>query len=297
MGGNNTGMPIEPVDGPANMPPRSIQALWRMANADYLRALRVPLRRGRLYEDNEFQLQPIVLSEGLASRLWPHGSDPIGRKVRLRNGQVFTVFGVVGDVRMVNRREEPQPTMYFRPFFLSDLTLVVRTTGEPRTLAPALREVIKRIDPAQPIFNVRTMDALLDANAERPRLQTNLLTAFAGLALLLGVVGVAGIVAYTVERRTADLAVRLALGATPAAAMRNAARGGIAASLIGLTLGLVAAWRLSHSLSSVLYKVRPNDPSTFSGVAIVLLAVAVAACWLPARRASRIDPAAALRRE
>src|SRR5262249_25549905 len=135
------------------------------------------------------------------------------------------------------------------------------------------------------------------ANAERSRLQTTLLTSFACLALLLGAVGVAGVVAYTVERREPDLALRLALGATPAAAMRNAARGALTASITGLLFGLLGAWALSQSFSGALYKVRTDDPSTFAGVAIVLLGVAIIACGLPARRASHIDPAAALKRE
>jgi putative ABC transport system permease protein len=297
MGGGNTGMPVVPVERPANVPDQDIQASWRMANAGYLRTLRIPLRRGRLYEESESKLQAMVLSERLASQLWPDGSDPIGRQVRLGNGQVFTVFGIVGDVRMINRRDDPGPAMYFRPFFLSDLTLAIRTTTEPRDLVPALRQAVNRIDPAQPLFNVRTMDALLDANAERSRLQTTLLTSFACLALLLGAVGIAGVVGYTVERRAPDLALRLALGATPAAAMRNAARGGLTASVTGLFLGLLGAWSFSQSLSGTLYKVRANDPSTFAGVGIILLGVAVIACWLPARRATRIDPAAALKQE
>jgi len=297
MSGGNTSMPIVPVERPANVPEQGIQASWRMANAGYLRTLRIPLRRGRLFEDSDSKRQAIVLSEGLARRLWPDGSDPIDRKVRLGNGQVFTVVGIVGDVRMTDRRAEPQPAMYFRPFFLSTLTLAVRTTTEPANLVRALRERVKRIDPLQPLFNIQTMDAILDANAERSRLQTTLLTSFACLALLLGAVGIAGVVAYNVERRAPDLALRLALGATPAAAMRNAAHGGLTASLVGLALGLLGAWVLSRSLSSVLYKMRPDDPSTFAAVGTVLLGVAVIACWLPARRVTHIDPATALKRE
>jgi predicted permease len=297
MGGGYTSMPIVPVDRPATVPERGIQAGWRMADAAYLRTMRIPLGRGRLYEDSERSREDIVLSEGLARQLWPDGSDPIGRQIRLGNGQVFAVAGIVGDVRMINRRDEPPPAMYFKPFFLSDLTLVIRTTGEPRSLGPALRAAVKRIDPAQPLFNVRTMEALVDASEERSRLQTTLLTAFAGLALLLGIIGIAGVVAHSVERRTPELAVRLALGATPAEAMRNVARGGVIASLTGLMAGLLGAWALSRTLNNVLYEVRADDPSTFAGVAFVLFAVAIAACWVPARRALRIDPAMALKRE
>jgi putative ABC transport system permease protein len=297
MSGNDTSMPIVPVERPAGIPERGIQASWRMADAGYLRTLQIPLRRGVLFEDTVSRLPEMVLSEGLARQLWSDGTDPIGRQVRLASGQVFTVVGIVGDVRISDRRLEPQPAMYFEPFFLSTLTLVVRTTSEPEDLARALRETVKRIDPAQPLFNVRTMDAVLDANAERSRLQTILLMSFAGLALLLGALGIAGVVAYSVERYTPELALHLALGATPATAMRKAASGGLSASTIGLLLGLLGAWALSRSLSAALYQVRPDDPSTFAVVAIVLIGVASLACWIPARRAARIDPATALKQE
>ena len=137
----------------------------------------------------------------------------------------------------------------------------------------------------------------MESNAERPRVQTTLLTAFATLALLLGAVGIAGVVAYTVERRTRDLAVRLALGATRAQAMSNAARGAWIASITGLVLGLLGAWGLNRWLTSMLFEVRPDDPFTFTAVAAALMAVSFAACWLPARRAARIDPAIALKHD
>src|SRR5262249_17061186 len=164
---------------------------------------------GRLFGDSDSKRQTIILSEGLVRRLWSDGSDPIGRQVRLGNTQVFTVIGIVGDMRMTDRRDDPAPAMYFKPLFLSTLPLTVRTTRVLRDLVRALRETVKRIDPAQPLSNIRTMDGILDANAERSRVQTVLLSAFASLALVLGAIGIAGVVAFTVERRTPDLAVRL----------------------------------------------------------------------------------------
>jgi ABC-type antimicrobial peptide transport system permease subunit len=222
----------------------------------------------------------------------------VGRQVRIGNGTVFTVVGIAGDVRMQDLRTDPRATMYFPTFSGSrNLRLAIRTTGPPENFAPTLRDAVKRIDPTQPLFNVRTMEQIVGNSADGQRTQTMLLTAFAALALLLGAVGVAGVVAYTVERRTKDLAVRLALGATKAQAMRNAARGGLTASGIGLALGLMGAWLLNRWLASLLFQVRPDDPLTFGFVSIILLAVAGIACWLPAQRASRIDPAIALRRE
>jgi ABC-type antimicrobial peptide transport system permease subunit len=141
------------------------------------------------------------------------------------------------------------------------------------------------------------MDRIIETNAERPRIQTTLLTAFAALALVLGAVGIAGVVAYTVERRTRDLAIRMALGATRTQAMGNAARGALIASGAGLVLGLLGAYGLNQSLTSMLFQIRPDDPITFAAVAATLMTIALAACWLPARRAARIDPAFALKHD
>jgi putative ABC transport system permease protein len=298
MAGGNTSMPIISTPRPAGVPEQGVQAWWRMATADYLKTMQIPLKRGRFFTVNDRQLPPIILSERLVPQLWPDGSDPVGRQVRLANKIVFTVVGIVGDVRMQDLRSEPIGAMYFPPSAdARGLRIAIRTTGAPENFAPTLRDAVKRIDPTQPLFNVRTMEQIVGSSAEGQRTQTVLLTAFAALALLLGAVGVAGVVAYTVERRTKDLAVRLALGATRAQAMRNAARGGLTASGIGLALGLLGAWLLTRWLASLLFQMRPDDPLTFAFVSIILLTVAGAACWLPAQRASRIDPAIALRRE
>jgi len=298
MAGGNTSMPIISTPRPAGVPEQGVQAWWRMATADYLKTMQIPLKRGRFFTVNDRHPPPIILSERLVPQLWPDGSDPVGRQVRLANKIVFTVVGIVGDVRMQDLRSEPIGAMYFPPSAdARGLRIAIRTTGAPENFAPTLRDAVKRIDPTQPLFNVRTMEQIVGSSAEGQRTQTVLLTAFAALALLLGAVGVAGVVAYTVERRTKDLAVRLALGATRAQAMRNAARGGLTASGIGLALGLLGAWLLTRWLASLLFQMRPDHPLTFAFVSIILLTVAGAACWLPAQRASRIDPAIALRRE
>jgi putative ABC transport system permease protein len=208
------------------------------------------------------------------------------------------VVGIVGDVKLTDVREEaPAATMYFQPFFLSALTLAIRTTIDPSELTNTLKDAVRRVDPAQPLSNIRTMEVIVESNIERARLQTTLLAAFACLALLLGAIGVAGVVAYSVERRTPELAVRLALGATPAQAMHVAARAGLIASLTGLAFGLLGARGLSETLSDLLYKVQPGDSMTFASVATALFAVSIGACWLTARRATRIDPAEALKQE
>lgn len=296
-GRQNTGMPVVPVERPAGMPEQGIQAQWRWASEEYLSTLRVPLLRGSYFNAAYSKGSGIVLSQDLAARLWADGTDPIGRQVRLANGSIYTVIGVVGEVRMTDLRQEPVGTMYYKPYFGGTLSVVARTAGDPSSLIGPLRNVVRRLDPAQPVFFVSTMDQLVEANGARSRLQTTLLAVFAGLALLLGAVGVAGVVAYSVERRAPELALRLALGSTPEQAMRTAARGALTSSCAGLVLGLLGAWILSRFLTTLLYGVRAHDPATFITVGAALLAVAVVACWLPARRATRIDPAAALKQE
>jgi predicted permease len=299
LGGRGyTGMPIVPIPRPDGVPEQGVQASWRWVNADYLRTIKVPLTRGRLFDATDAKQQTIVLSERLVRSLWPDGSNPIDKQVRLGNGVTYTVIGVVGDIRMVDLRSDPVGTMYYPPPpGWSARSVVIRTTVPPGNLTSSLRDVVKRIDPHQPLFDVRTMDRIIESNADRPRIQTTLLTAFAALALVLGAVGIAGVVGYTVERRSRDLAVRLALGATRTQAMGNASRGALIASFTGLGLGLLGAWKLSQWLTSMLFQVRPDDPITFAAVAATLIAVSLAACWLPARRAARIDPAIALKHE
>jgi putative ABC transport system permease protein len=297
LGNPNTSMRIVPVERPSCVPEKGIQGLWRMATADYLATLKVPLRRGRLFNSGDAGRHAIVLSESLAGKkLWPDGSDPLERAVRLGNGQVYMVVGIVGDVRHVQLNAEPG-TMYFEPPYLADLTLVVRTQGDPVAFAPFLRQAVHRFDPKQPLDNIRTMDRIIEQSSQQPYIQAVLFGCFGMVALLLGAVGVAGVVAHTVERRTRDLAVRLALGATPGNAMRSAARGSLAAASTGLALGLAGAWGLGSFFSTLWYHVRPDDPATFIVVDAVWLAVALIACWLPARRVTRIDPVVALRME
>lgn len=300
FGGGNTSMGVEPVGRSSIAPEKNIQAAWRIVTADYLRALKVPLRRGRLFEEHEDQSRrPIMLSEGLARRLWPDGSDPVGRQVRVGGMPPSTVVGVVGEVRQLALAEEPMPTMYMPIswYIWPTMTLVVRTTMEPGSMAASLRRVVARLDAAQPVFDIRTMDRLVSNSAARPRLHTTLLAGFALLALVLGAVGVAGVVAYTVARRTQELGLRMALGASPGRVAGEVARAGLVVCAWGLAAGLVGAWALGRVIAGLLFGVRPDDAPTFVVTGLVLLAVAFLACWLPARRATRIDPMVALKSE
>jgi predicted permease len=295
----DTSMTLGPIPRPQGVPPQGIQASWRIVTNDYLQTLQVPVRRGRLFDKSRDPRWPIVLSEQLVHRLWPQGQDPIGHEVWLSNGKVFTVIGVVGDVRQTGLANPPTLTMYFPStyFLWPTMTLVVRSHGDPVTLARSVREAVAKIDPNQPLFDVRTMRSIVSENAAEPRLNAVLLTSFAALALLLAGVGVAGVIAYAVVQRTPELAVRQALGASPRQAMQHVLSSGLRMCVLGIVAGGAAALALGRTLSGVLFGIEAQDPATFAATGVALLAIAMVACWLPARRATRIDPALALRGE
>jgi len=293
----DTSMTITPVPRSAGVPEEGLQASWRIVSADYFRTLQVPLRQGRFFAERGEPRHSMMLSEGLARQLWPGGENPVGRQVRLGNHQIFDVVGTVGDVRQRELREEPTPTMYMSPSWSlwPSMTLVVRTHGDPAGLARAIRGTVKRLDPDQPLSAFQTMRTAVSANAAAPRLQAILLASFAGLALLLAVVGVAGVVGYTVGQRTREIAVRLVLGSSPGGAVWQVLRKSLLMCTLGIVLGIGAALAVGRALSSVLYGVGAHDPLTFAATAAVLFAAALVACWLPARRATQVSPSLVLR--
>lgn len=294
----DTGMSVLPLPRPENVPEEGIQASWRLITADYFQTMRIPLLRGRAFTRDESPKRNLLLSKGLARRLWPGGEDPVDREVKLSNGQTFRVIGVVGDVRQVGLAEDPTPTFYMSTarFLMPTMTLVVRTaTEEPTSLSQSIRQVVKRLDPRQPVSDFQTMRTAVRANAAAPRLNTILLASFAGLALLLAVVGVAGVVGYAVGQRTRELAVRLALGSSPGQAVRLVMRSGLGICTIGILVGLAVSLALGRAVAGVLYGVDAYDPATLLLTAAVLFGAAAYACWLPARRVARISPSLTLR--
>jgi putative ABC transport system permease protein len=297
-GAGGPGMEVAPTQASLASARR---AHWRIATSGYFQAIGIRLLRGRLFETDEREtpggFRAVIVSESLARRLWPDETDPIGRQVWLGNGQVRTVIGVVGDVHQTGLANGMTPTMYMPPswVFLTTNVLVVRTAGEPASMASAIRDAVHRVDPQQALFNVRTMDDHLRASAARERLNATLLGAFALLALAVGSVGVAGMVAHAVAQRRPELAVRMALGARASRVMREVVSDGIRLCLYGLVIGLAGAVTLGRALSSFLFGVRPDDPTIFSVAGLTLFTVALAACCLPALRVIRIDPATELR--
>jgi putative ABC transport system permease protein len=268
--------------------------------ADYFRVMGIPLKRGRLItdEDRTGSVPVIVVSESTANALWP-GQDPIGRRVRIggaTSGDWRTIVGVAGNVRHAGLAAEPGLQMYLPQAQVTDgfLVLVARA-ADPQSLAAPLRRVVRELDPSVPIFDVATMEELVERAAAEPRFVMRLLSGFAALALVLAAIGLYGVVAYAVAERRREIGIRIALGATPKDVRRLVLRTGAATVALGLFTGAAASLLLLRLLRSMLFGVGANDPATLIGAGALLAAVALAAHWGPVRQALRVDPMASLR--
>jgi putative ABC transport system permease protein len=270
---------------------------WRSVTPDFFRAMGIPLVRGRTFTpaDTAGAEQVIIVSSALARRWWP-GEDPIGKRFLWGGDSPKTVVGVVGDVRDIELESDVRP-LVFRPFgqlgWLST-TVLVRTDGDPRQVADAVRDAIWSLDP-ELALTVQPLQRQLDAAVEQPRFSMLLVSALAGVALLLAAMGTYGMMAFSVAQRTRELGIRLALGAQPRLAMRLVLRHGSLLALTGIGAGLLGALALTRFLRELLYQTSAVDLPTFAAVGGILWIVAVAASYLPARRAMRVDPMLALR--
>jgi putative ABC transport system permease protein len=273
---------------------------WRTVSPGYFRLMGIPLLAGRDFTDRDGPgaTDAILVSRATAQKFWG-SQNPIGKMLhRPTVTSLYTVIGVVGEVRHTALNQE-FPCLYFsaatRPAPLMDI--VVRTQGQPLSVQQSARSRIHDIDPELPLTNVRTLSDYVYDNAAQPRLNAALLGVFAGVALLIAAIGVYGVLAYSVNRRTREIGLRVALGAQPSGVLWWIARQGMLVAMAGIGAGLAAAIALSRVLAALLYQVEPRDPLTFTAVAVLLSAVALTACLEPARRASRVDPIVALRDE
>ncbi len=242
----------------------------------------------------------------MVRRYWPD-DDPLGRRIRVRDDLPWlTVIGIVEDVKKQDLRSEPGPTLYFSHAQMAtvnrlgptrSMTVAMRAQGSPMALAGQVRSVLAEVDPLLPVTRLRTMEDVVHRSVADSRFSTLLLSGFAGVALLLALIGVYGVLAYFVTRRSRELGVRQALGATAADLIRLVLGEGVRLGVLGLTVGLLLALGLVRLLSSQLYDVSPLDPGVYAGVSALLLGAVLAACWLPARRAARTDPMTVLREE
>jgi predicted permease len=300
FGGGNSGIDVVPegaADGAAG-----VATDWRAVSADYFRALRVPLLRGRTFAESDSGEAPcvVLVSQHLAQAVW-EGEDPVGK--RLRPGGPAnawcTVVGVVGNVRNLELDAEPRPALYipYAQFQQSSMSLVIRSPLSAAALVPAVRREVAEVDPELPVSAVRTMDQILTGSAAQPRFNAWLLGLLAGTALLLAAVGLYGLLSYSVAQRRREFGIRMAIGARSADVLRLVLGQGLALGLGGLALGILGAWAASRLLSSLLYGVTGTDAVTYGAVSVLVILAATLACYVPARRASRLDPAVALRVE
>ena len=276
---------------------------YRVVTPEYFATVGLPLKRGRLLTADDRRERPaVVINEALARKYY-EGEDPVGKEIYLGapDNRLFdrgTIAGVVGNTRDAGLGSDPLPTVYI-PYAVMPMwpsfSYVVRTTGEPLAVAGAAREAIRALDPNVPVRDVRTLDAVLAESVAPARWSTTLLGVFAAVALVMAALGVFGVLSFLVTQRTRELGIRIALGAAPAAVRRMVVGQGVGLVAAGLALGVAGAIALTRLMASLLYGVSATDPVTYAGVAAVLVGVAVLASYLPARRATRVDPMIALR--
>jgi putative ABC transport system permease protein len=285
-------------DQPPPAPGRAPVALYRVVDADYFETLRIRVLAGRVLEpgDREGAPRAIVISQRMADQFWP-GEDPIGRPIQISGQAPATVVGVVANVRSqaVARQTDPEMYVPHAQTNLRTITYAIRSTVDSTQVQAAAREVVRRTDARLPLISPGAMSALVDEELARPRFYLLLLSLFAVLAVALAAVGVYGVVAYVVTQRTREIGLRMALGATPRQVVGLMLWQGLRPAGLGMALGLGVAVAAGRLLQGLLYEVQPHDPMTLISVSMVVLAVVMIACGIPARRASAVAPSDALR--
>jgi predicted permease len=308
--GIRTGFDIEGRP-PAGPEARLLTAV-RPVSSEYFAALGIPILRGRAFTAAEDRFGPppvLVVSQEFVKKYFPN-ENPIGKHITLgishdtaeSNTPVDSkgeIIGVVADVKQNDLKEAPMPAVYLPhgTFPESDMTFILRSTADVATLATAIRARVSEVDPNMPIYDLETMDTALSGSVSQPRFYMELLSWFAGLALLLAALGIYGVISYGVAQRVRELGIRIALGATNEKILTLVLREGLALVAVGLVVGIVGAVALTRLLSSMLYGVQPTDAPTLVLVPVTLVITAVAATYLPARRAARVDPVIAMRSE
>ncbi len=275
---------------------------WNVAQPGYFRTMGIQVLRGRDFDerDGEKSTPVIIISEGMAREMFP-GQDPIGKRIRSwRDENVYReIVGIARDTRYYGLTDKPANTVYVphRQDAWRTMVLTARTKTDPYALLPSIRGAIRAHDPKLTIAEIRTMDQVLSTALSSVRFTTFLLAVFAGLALTLAAVGIYGVMSYVVARRAHEFGVRMALGAQARDVLRNVLGQGIAITLAGITLGILSAAALTRLLASLVFGVSPRDLATFLAIAGAVTVIALAACLIPARRATRVDPSIALRYE
>ena len=279
---------------------------WRFIHGDYFKTMRIPLKFGRLFTDaDRTTTTPVtIVNETFARTFFDEPSAAIGRMLIIRSGRTgedesVQIVGVVGDVRHISLDKAPVPEI-FRPLtqtFMFPMAMVARTQGPPEQSAAAVRQIGFEVDPVVPVAEMQPYTTLVAGTIGRPRLISFLLTIFAAAGLGLGLIGVYGVAAYRVRQREREIGIRLALGALPGAMARHVVTQGLQYATAGIVIGLPAAFLLSRVMSSMVFGITTRDPLTFAALPILIVMVTTIACYLPARRASRIDPVVAIKQD
>jgi len=321
--GNNGWQTSFVIDGqPA--PPREQTPLMEacLVTPDYFKAMNIPVLRGRVFTDrddrshlagrdlsklNENQraiagLNKIVIDEDFAKKYWPN-EDAVGKRVRLgrdADAQVLEVLGVVGRVKMESLNQNSDRVQGYFPYNQTpagDMTVIIKGASDPNLLISSVRGVVKSIDQDQPIYSPRTMDEIRAESVAPERLNLTLLSLFAGIALVLAIVGIYGVMSYSVTQRTHEIGIRMAIGARPLDVFKMIIGNGMKLALLGVAIGLAGAFVLTRFMATMLFGVAPTDAMTFGGISVLLIAVALLACYLPGRRATKVEPTISLRYE
>jgi putative ABC transport system permease protein len=291
------------IDGrPFGRPSEQPQADSRIVSNNYFDVMKIPLRAGRYFSEYDTKDAPhvAVINETLARLYWPN-ENPVGRFIEMGafGAGRCEIVGVVGDIRQTNLGDEPAPGIYvpYTQEIMPWQTLVVRTKNDPMALAAAVRHEVGALDPEQPVARIASMDHLKEVSTAQPRFRAFLLGAFATTALLLSAIGIYGVMAYTVSRRTSEIGIRMALGAQRVNILRLIVGESMTLTLLGALLGLGGAYAVTRVMKGMLFGVTSTDPLTFASVTLVLSFVALLASYIPARRASLVDPLVAIKYE
>ena len=274
---------------------------FRRVNKNYFSAMRIPLRRGRNFTEQEVRQsdKAIVVSQAFVDSVFPN-EEALGKRLIIWSGirnEPYEIIGIVGDTRYQSLQGEPSATMYVPTRELLFVNLVIRTQGDPLSLVGGVRKEVNALDPDQPIAAIRPMTEWVAMSAAGARYRTTLLGLFALLAMILAATGIYGVMSYSVAQRTQEIGVRMALGARPLDVLKLVVRQGMMLALIGVIVGLAGALALTRVMSSLLFGVTERDPITFVAVAALLIVVAFISCFVPAHRATKVDPLVALRYE
>ena len=284
--------PSKPGEGPS--------ANHRVASPGYFATLGIPLLRGRTFTDRDSEKAPMVavIDEAFATRHFPN-EDPIGRGLDIGNGTdgFYEIVGIVGNVHHEGLDADPSPTMYvpYRQDIFSGMWLVARTNGDPAQLTSTVRQTVREIDPALPAFSISPLENVISDSVAQRRFSMLLLGVFALIAVFLAAVGLYGVVAYTVSQRTQEIGVRMAIGADRSDVLKMVVGGGMKLALVGVVIGIAGALAVARLVAAMLFEVTPFDPTSYLLTAATLLTIAALACYVPARRAMRVDPIVALR--